>query len=746
MGIITMKSFKRLNNKAVAAEMQAKIKRAKTTLTGITAFLVLLTLGALFWQQTAFSQQATVEAVEQATLEAVDVGALPGGQIQLRFRLSQPVPEPRNFTVNQPARIVLDFVNTSNGLSSNQQDIGQGVAERVVILEGADRTRASINLSRLVPYTLRSEGNSVILTLGDSGGQRSSAAAAASSAPGPRQQAGSKAPVVGDIDFRRGVEGEAIINITMSSASVTVNVRDEGNRIVAEFIGMRLPRGQERRLDVTDFATPVTLIDALNQEGSAEVSIFRLPDTEFLAFQTGAVYTIEVRPIVEPEPDPDDPTQRVFTGEPLSLNFQDIEVRAVLQIIADFTGLNVVVSDTVQGNLTLRLQNVPWDQALDIILRTKGLTQRQNGNVIYIAPTEEISAREKLELEARSQREALIPLRTDIIQVNYAKAEDMKSLIEARSGGDDDTNLLSSRGQITADPRTNTLLVQDIPVKIAEMRDLIERLDIPVRQVTVDTRIIIANDDFSRQLGIRWGGAYVNQNGDQLTSLAGSLAGTDTIGQSAIDNIIATGQPFPVEPPELADRLGVNLGVGNPFGSLALAILGQDYLIDLELSALQAEGAGEVISNPKIITTDRQKANIKQGTEVPFITLDDAGNAITEFREAVLELTVTPQITPDGSVIMDLEIKKDEPGAIINGQTSINKREIKTQALVKNGETVVLGGVFEKVSRNSVDKVPFLGDIPAVGRLFRRNINQDSKLELLIFVTPQVVAEGITLR
>ena len=689
-------------------------------------------------------QLAVAQEEQGAILQSVDIGNLPGGNVQLRFQLSNSVAQPDSFTINEPARIVLDFVNVSNGLSSNQQVINQGIVERVTVLEGGDRTRAAINLSRLVPYTLSSQGNAVVLTI-ESGGSAApvtSTVSPPSIAPAtPRAQAvTSVKPVVSGIDFRRGIEGQGVIIFTLTDPTITVDVREEGDKIVADFAGASLPRGQERRLDVIDFATPVTIIEAFNRNNNARVTIARTSDSEFLAYQTDDRYTIEVKPVVEEE-ESDDPAKKVYTGELLSLNFQDIEVRAVLQIIADFTGLNVVVSDTVQGNLTLRLQNVPWDQALDIILRTKGLTQRQNGNVVYIAPTEEITAREKLELEALKQREELVPVRTDLIQVNYAKAEDLLLLIEERQGGDDDddVSLLSSRGQISADPRTNTLLVQDIPQKLSEIRDLVSRLDIPVRQVMIDARVVIARDDFSKELGVRFGASGVRQNGDYgVSTIAGTSAGTDAIVNSAIANSIGTGQPFPTAVPALADRLGVNLPVAG-FGTLALAILGQDYLLDLELSALQAENRGETLSNPRVITTDRREATIQQGEEIPFQTVSDEGTK-TEFKPAVLELKVTPQITPDGSVILDLAVKKDERGQLTDAGPAINKQEIQTQVLVKNGETVVLGGIFEKVTTKTIDKVPLLAEIPAIGRLFRRNRDIDTKVELLIFVKPQIIS------
>ncbi len=700
----------------------------------------------------ALSGLLTATAQDLALLESVDIGSLPGDRVQIRFRLSRPMDEPASFTVNDPARIVLDFPGARSGLDSRRQAIGRGVAESLHVLEGPGRTRATLKLARMVPYQLSAQGNTVVLTLEPGSVGRAAPGVAASppirsSIAGPRE--------INRVDFRRGPSGQALIGITLSDPSTAADVRLEGNRIVADFAGARLPRGQERRLDVTDFATPVTLVDALNRDGGARISVQPTGEYEYLAYQSENLYTIEIKPVIKDDDEDLRPEKKVYTGEVLSLNFQDIEVRAVLQILADFTGLNVVVSDTVQGNLTLRLQNVPWDQALDIILRTKGLTMRQNGNVIYVAPTEEIAAREKLELEARKQITELAPLRSELIQVNYAKAADLGGLLKSEG-----SSLLSARGQVTVDDRTNSLLVQDVADHLVEVRDLVTRLDVPVRQVMIDARVVIARDDFSKELGVRFGASGVRRNGDEgvfalsgsATTIDGSGAGaTAGIVNSVISNLNSTGQPFPVSIPSIDQRLGVRLGTSqDPFGRLAMALLGRDYLLDLELSALQAEGRGETLSNPRVITTDRTEAFIKQGREIPYQVVSEDGVNI-QFKEAKLELIVTPQITPDNRVIMDLRINKNEQGQNVSTGTggsvpSIDTREIRTQVLVDNGETVVLGGVFEQVTSKTLDKVPFLGDIPAVGRLFQRRGNTNNKLELLIFVTPQIVTGDLAAR
>jgi len=439
-----------------------------------------------------------------------------------------------------------------------------------------------------------------------------------------------------------------------------------------------------------------------------------------------------------------DPSKKKYKGDLLSLNFQDIEVRAILQILADFTGLNIVVSDSVKGNLTLRLQNVPWDQALDIILRTKGLAMRQNGNVIFIAPTEEVAAREKLDLESHKTVQELIPLRTEIIQVNYAKAKEIAELLKKKGGEKGaEQSILSPRGDVVADERTNNLIVKDVPDKLAEIRDLVTKLDMPARQVLIDSRVVIASNDFSRDLGAKFGVTGVKEAGDGINAVSGTTTATNTIVNSAISNLTSTGQPFPVTVPNLDSRLGVNLPVGGT--SLAFSILRSDYLVDLELSALQAEGQGEVISNPKVVTADLKKATILQGRQIPYATVSQEGTKV-EFKDAFLKLEVTPQITPDDRIRMDLKVSKDEQGTNVatstGTQPTIDKREVETQVMVNNGETVVLGGVFEQNKNNSVSKVPLLGDVPLLGYLFRTTSKKDTKRELLIFVTPQILKNG----
>ncbi len=703
------------------------------------------------------------DASEQPVLQAVDISPLAGNRLQLRFRLSAvPKGPPSSFTINDPARIVLDFLGITNGLSARQQAINVGVADRLSVLEGADRTRASLNLARLVPYNVQVQGNTVVLTLENAGvaaAKTPAVTAAASVAAAGVKRSEAPPPSGGarnvkDVSFKRGPGGQGVITLKLSNPGIAADVRQEGNQIIADFQGAALPRGQERRLDVSDFATPVTLVEALNRNGNARLMVKPNPPFEFLAYQANDLYVIEVRPpapktTAEEEKEAEfDPSKKKYKGDLLSLNFQDIEVRAILQILADFTGLNIVVSDSVKGNLTLRLQNVPWDQALDIILRTKGLSMRQNGNVIFIAPTEEVAAREKLDLESRKVVQELVPLRTELIQVNYANAKNLADLLKKKVGEKGvEQSVLSPRGDVSVDERTNTLIVKDVPDKLGEIRDLVTKLDKPIKQVMIDSRIVIATDNFARDIGVRFGVTGVGVNENTVGTTSGKLLATNDIINSAAENLISTGQPYPVAIPPLAQRLGVDLAAaGAP--SIAFAILGADYLVDLELSALQKEGNGEVLSNPRVVTVDNQEATIKQGREIPYTVPDSGGGpATTAFKEAVLELKVTPKITPDDRVAMKLAIKKDEVGELVPQAgggfvPSIDKREATTNVLVSNGETIVLGGVFEQAKTKGNSKVPLLGDIPLLGYLFQQNATASIKRELLIFITPQILKEG----
>ena len=705
---------------------------------------------ALFAQVTVLGLLASFTANAQEAgnkLQDIEVQSLPGNRVELRLVLSGPAPEPLAFTIDQPARIALDLADTSLGLDSRRTDVGIGVLDTILAAEANGRTRVVLNLDDLVAYETRTAGNTVIVTL-DNSSTGAPAVTEFVAAAGSDAPSGERA--IESLDFRRTETGGGRIIVALSDASTPVDVRQEGNRVVVNFAGTTMPEDLLKRLDVMDFATPVTTIDSMQNGDDASLVISSKGAFEELAYQSDSTFTIEIQPIAEEE-GPEAATlysgTKEYTGERLTLNFQDIDARAVLQLLADISGRNIVVSDTVTGNVTLRLQNVPWDQAMDIVLATKGLDMRENGNVIIVAPAQEIASREKADLESRKEIEQLEPLYTEYLQVNYAKAADIATLL----GQGGENSLMSSRGSASIDDRTNTLLLKDTADRIGDIRRLVAKLDIPVRQVLIESRIVIVNDDFSRELGIRWGFTGVAEKGDNgLYAVTGNARGTDDIVQSGIDNNNSIGTPFPVDSPDLSDRFMVNLPVANPAGSFALAILDDDYLVDLELSAAQAEGNGEVISSPRVITANQTEAKIEQGVEIPYQEASSSGATTTSFKDAVLSLTVTPQITPDDRVIMDLRVTKDSVGELVSdgfgGRVpSIDTRSVSTQVLVENGQTVVLGGIYETERGESTTKVPFLGDIPGLGALFRSTSVISNKSELLIFVTPKILKEGSTI-
>jgi type IV pilus assembly protein PilQ len=690
-------------------------------------------------------------------LEAIDVQPLPGQQVELRLRLNGAAPEPMSFTIDNPARISLDLPNTSLGMSQRRQEVNSGPLTTILSAEANGRTRVVLNLNSMVPYQTRVVGDSVYVTLGQAPGESAPPAFTAQPQPGaPAAPAGaavaSAERAIRNIDFRRGADGAGQVVVELSDPRTTVDVRQEGGRIVVDFQDTALPGTLAKRLDVTDFATPVLTVDALRSDRDARLVVSAATEYDQVAYQSDNLFTLELKPPVQraaATPGVFD-QNRDYTGERLTLNFQDLETRAVLQLIADFSGLNIVVSDTVQGSVTLRLQNVPWDQALDIVMTTKGLDMRRNGNVIIVAPAEEIAAREQADLEAQAAIQTLEPLRSEFIQVNYAKAAELAELIRGgqSGGGGMQSGLISERGSVAIDVRTNTLLVSDTARSLENIRRLVTTLDIPVRQVSIETRVVIVNDDYSRELGVRFGATVVKDNsGDGIISMTGTSEGSDTIVGSALDNLQNTGQPFPVTVGPIDQRYNVNLPVANPAGSFALAILDSDYLVDLELSALQAEGQGRIVSTPRVIATNQREARIEQGVEIPYQESSSSGATTTQFKEAVLSLTVTPQITPDDRIIMDLLVTKDSVGEVVPSATggfvpSIDTRSVTTTVVVNDGETVVLGGIYETELRETINKVPVLGDIPGLGYLFRSRNNVNNNAELLIFVTPKIIRES----
>jgi len=717
---------------------------------GLAAAITGLML-ALSGASLAIAQNAPQSAVAGSNqLQDIQVQPIAGDRIELRLVTSGPATAPLSFTIDNPARISLDLQGTTLALPSRRKDVKMGPLDTILAAEAEGRTRVVLNLDRMVPYETRVDGNAVVVTLGAATAAAAAVTTFPAAAPAGSATTASAAPGAGrridNLDFRRGEDGGGRVVITLSDPGTPVDVRKEGDLILLTFAGTALPDNLLKRLDVADFATPVNLIEATRTPKGARISIAAKLPFEELAYQSDNQFTVEVAPVVKQAIEAK-PTlfsaDREYTGERLTLSFQDIETRAVLQLLADVSGRNIVVSDNVTGNVTLRLQNVPWDQALDIVLATKGLDMRENGGVIIVAPADEIAAREKADLEARKEIRELEPLLSEYVQVNYAKASDLAELMKGSKGN----SLLSERGSVGIDERTNTLLVQDVAERIGEIRRLVGTLDIPVRQVLIESRIVIVRDDFSRDLGIRWGVTAVKDTSDGLLAVSGSGSGTNTIVNSGVDNINNSGQPFPVELPAQDDRYNVNLPIANPAGQLALALLDDDFLVDLELSALQAEGRGEVVSSPRVITANQKQASIRQGVEIPYQESASSGATTTQFKEAVLSLTVTPQITPDDRIILDLEVTKDSVGAVVTNERggsvpSIDTRAIQTQVLVNNGQTVVLGGIYETEESEDYTKVPFLGDIPGVGTFFRSTRKVSNKSELLIFVTPKILREG----
>ena len=678
-----------------------------------------------------------------ASLDDVSFASLPGDRVQIKLMMSEPLSsDPLNFTIDNPARIALDFPGVDLNMSSKSRNIGLGMANSLNAVEAGGRTRVVINLTSSVSYSINLEGNNVLLTLESGVGSTDSVVAMA-----PSSMAASKGSIQ-DIDFRRGPAGEGRVIVELSDSSVPIDMGTEAGRIVINYIDTQLPSSLDRKLDVIDFATPVKEIDTRSEGNNVRMVIDTVSDEyDHLAYQSNNIYTIEFKPLSKEELEQQKKEKFGYTGERLSLNFQNIEVRAVLQLIADFTGLNMVTSDSVTGNVTLRLKNVPWDQALDIILKSRGLSKRQAGNVIMVAPAEEIAARERLELEAERQIEELAPLQTEFVTVNYADATDLVILIQA-----EENNLLSERGTVSIDERTNTLIIQDVATSLQAIRELVIELDVPVRQVLIESRIVNAEETFAKDIGVRFGYSKSTRKGG---SLARDTAGGTLQSNDAPFGIIGGGQPgnvtydpFTAFNDGTTENLMVDLpAVPTDAASLALAVgkLGS-YLLQLELSALIAEGRGEDIASPRVITANQTEALIESGVQIPFQEASSSGATAVNFQDAVLSLRVTPQITPDDTIIMDLQVNQDTVSSTtVLGVPAINTRSVATQVLVENGETVVLGGVYTSSDREAIDRVPFFGDLPYLGWLFKRTNIDREKSELLIFITPKIIKDSFAL-
>ena len=713
----------------------------------------------------------SAHALAQATnaIENVTVTRGVSGRTVVKFTLkAPPANPPAGFSIANPPRIALDFTDTSSALSSNQRAVDSTTLRSLNFVQAGNRTRVVFNLNSPQSFETSVEGRDVVVTLADTGaaaaaGDQTQVQRFAEAKPGDAQHA------LRDVDFRRGSNGEGRIIVDLSDNNAGIDIRQQGRTLVVDFLKTSLPRNLERRMDVGDFNTPVVMVDTFAQGGNTRMVIEPKGLWEHSAYQAENKFIIEVKPIQE---DPNKLTQGTrggYKGEKLSLNFQNIDVRAVLQVIADFTGLNIITSDTVQGSLTLRLKDVPWDQALDIILQTKGLDMRKNGNIVLIAPREELALKEKQQLESQVQISDLEPLQTETFQLNYAKAADILNIVnvsKAGAGTDSGARFLSKRGTAFVDPRTNILFVTDIPSKLEDVRRVIRQIDTSVRQVLIEARIVVADDRFSRQLGIRFG----QQTGATLLNrrygvgLGGSLSTSPVVSAGSGGTGTATRETRTQTPFELASgiasagysdspQLNVNLPVANPAGQLALTLinLGSGNLINLELSALEADNRGKVVSSPRVVTGDNQKAHIEQGSEIPYIVVSQsAGNstATVQFKKVVLSLEVTPQITPDNRVIMNVEVRKDTVGQVVNINGSqypaIDTKNVTTQIAVNNGDTAVIGGIYEDNITSDINKVPFLGDLPVLGYLFKQTARSSAKTELLIFLTPRVVRDSIT--
>ena len=671
--------------------------------------------------------------LQAANLKTLDVAALPGDRVELKLSFDGPVAAPRAYTTEQPARIALDLPGVTSQLAVKSRDLGTGNAHSVVVVEAQDRTRVIINLTVLAPYSSRVEGNNLFVVIGQGaaaaqGSQPTTALgaprvsvppASAKSAAKPYASSTKNyaptAKAVRNVDFQRGELGEGNVVIELSEAGIAPDIQESGGKIRVDFARTQLPEKLRVRLDVKDFATPVQFVNASVSGDKASILIEPSGTFDYSAFQTDNKLTISVRPLTNEDLDRRNAEKPVYTGEKLSLNFQDIDVRSVLQVIADFTNLNLVASDTVQGGITLRLQNVPWDQALDLVLKTKGLDKRKIGNVLLVAPADEIAARERQELESLKQIAELAPLRRELLQVNYAKAADIAKLFQSVTSAEAKAD---ERGSITVDDRTNNIIAYQTQDRLDELRRIVSQLDIPVRQVMIEARIVEANVDYDKALGVSWGGSA--NRGNFTAGGGGTVTGTP----GAVTNA-----PY------------VDLGVASPTSSIGLGFITNNTVLDLELSAMEKSGNGEIVSQPKVVTSDKETAKILKGTEVPYQEASSSGATSVSFKEASLSLEVTPQITPDNRIIMEVKVTKDEPDYVntVLGVPPIRKNEVNAKVLVADGETIVIGGVFSNTQSKVVDKVPFLGDVPYLGRLFRRDVVSEQKSELLVFLTPRIM-------
>jgi type IV pilus assembly protein PilQ len=731
-------------------------------MTKLFAFMLLICM-SLFGNAYAADEDLLSNKIEK-----IDFSALSGGRVSIRIQMKEPLANPpAGFTLNNPARIALDFPQTGNGLAKNNIPSEQGALKSVSLAQAKDRTRMVLNLSRNVSYNTVLSGNDVIITL--QGNEAAAGAPASETRFAESRATSDQAHAISNVDFARGKNGEGRIIVDLSDANTGINIKQKGKLLIVDFVNTDVPAELQRRLNVINFNTPVLYVDTMKQGKNGRMVIEPKGNWEQSAYQADNKFIIDVRQVVE------DPNKLVrgskpgYAGEKLSLNFQNIEVRSVLQVIADFTGLNIITSDTVTGNLTLRLKDVPWDQAMDIIMQNKGLTMRKIGNVITVAPAEEVAAKEKAQLEAINAIEDLEPLRTEVFTLRYQKAEAFKNILTGSnsSGGaggaaNQGRSILSKRGSAVWDPRTNTLFIQDTAKKLEEIQAIINKTDIPVKQVMIESRLVLANENFSKELGARFGITQTGKPGRSVLTTSGTLGnrptalsaptatGSQTLTQGthngSIQTVLTDGQVL-TSSDGLPDLMS-NLPVQNAFGGIAFSLLRlpAGLLLNLELSAMESDKRGKIVSSPRVTTANQHKAKIASGVEIPYLEASSSGSTSISFKEAVLSLEVTPQITPDDKIIMDLDVRKEKVGQVFAGVPSIDTQNVSTQVLVANGETAVLGGIYEQVERNDVDKVPFFGDLPIIGNAFKKRSKASDKSELLIFVTPKIMDESLGLR
>jgi type IV pilus assembly protein PilQ len=727
-------------------------------------------LALLFVVMTAQPVMAAEMPAGNNQLQAIEVTTLPGGRLNVQLQMSQPLATaPASFTLSNPPRVVFDIPRTSNATGKNVVAVNQGALKTVQIVQANDRSRVVLNLSKPVQHQLQLQQSALVIALAQESGELAPATAAAKRFSEPVALAQHR---VQNIDFVRGKNGEGRIVVDLSDSHVGVNVRNAGKTVVIDFTNTELPESLQRRLNVINFNTPVLYVDALRHNNQAQIVIEPQGDWEQSAYQADRKLVVDIRPLVKDPNKLIQGSKQGYAGEKLSLNFQRVDVRDVLKVIADFTGKNIVVSDSVSGSVTIGLKDVPWDQALDVIMQSKGLDMRVNGSVISIAPAEEFAAKEKAQLTADAERETLETLRTEVFSLRYQKAADFRSMLlgggpgmaaGASTGSSTGSSagrmnrILSQRGSVTFDVRTNTIFVQDTPKKLEEIQAIINKVDVPVKQVMIESRMVIASNTFSKALGARFGitqtgtpGSNTNMTvsgslGNRFTEVSATGVATQGTHNGSIQTASNNGSTL-TSSDGLPDLMS-NLPVTNAYGGIALSLLklSANLLLNLELSALEADARGKVISSPRVTTANQQKARIAQGVEIPYQTATSSGATAVSFKKAELSLEVTPQITPDQKIIMDLDVRKDSRGETLPGGVAINTQNVQTQVLVGNGETVVLGGIYEQVSRKATDKVPFFGDLPVVGYAFKRNTKQEDKTELLIFITPKVMDETLAL-